>query len=41
MDKQAKKLNTNKEDGVPSEGGSEGGSNDDSDHDEKVRQKIV
>lgn len=37
MDKQARKLNTPREDGTPSEGGSEGGSNEDSDHDDKVR----
>ncbi|KAB0800060.1 hypothetical protein PPYR_07940 [Photinus pyralis] len=35
MDKQARKLTTPREDGTPSEAGSEGGSNDDSDHDEK------
>lgn len=36
MDKQARKLNTPKEDGAPSEVGSEAGSNEESDHDEKV-----
>lgn len=36
MDKQARKLNTPKEEGAPSEAGSEAGSNDESDHDEKV-----
>lgn len=36
MDKQARKLNTPKEDGAPSEAGSEAGSNEESDHDEKV-----
>ncbi|XP_056641961.1 REST corepressor 2 isoform X1 [Diorhabda sublineata] len=35
MDKQAKKLNTPKEEGAPSEGGSENGSNEESDHDDK------
>lgn len=37
MDKQARKLNTPKDDGTPSEAGSEAGSNEGSDHDEKVR----
>lgn len=37
MDKQARKLNTPKEEGGASEAGSEGGSNEESDHDEKVR----
>lgn len=37
MDKQARKLNTPREDGTPSEGGSEGGSNEDSDHDDKIQ----
>lgn len=36
MDKQARKLQQPREDGVPSEAGSEGGSNEESDHDEKV-----
>lgn len=37
MDKQARKLNTPKEEGGASEAGSEGGgSNEESDHDEKV-----
>lgn len=36
MDKQARKLNAPKEDGAPSEAGSDAGSNDESDHDEKV-----
>lgn len=36
MDKQARKNNTPREDGTPSEAGSEGASNEDSDHDEKV-----
>lgn len=36
MDKQARKLATPRDDGTPSEAGSEGGSNEDSDHDEKV-----
>ncbi|KAJ8955660.1 hypothetical protein NQ314_006857 [Rhamnusium bicolor] len=36
MDKQARKLNTPKEDGVPSEAGSEAGSNEESDHEDKV-----
>lgn len=40
MDKQARKLNTPKEDGAPSEAGSEGGSNDESDHEEKVGNVI-
>ncbi|CAH1958050.1 unnamed protein product [Acanthoscelides obtectus] len=35
MDKQARKLNAPKEDGAPSEAGSEGGSNEESDHDDK------
>ncbi|KAJ8968316.1 hypothetical protein NQ317_007566 [Molorchus minor] len=35
MDKQARKLNTPKEDGAPSEAGSEGGSNEESDHEDK------
>ncbi|XP_068907743.1 REST corepressor-like isoform X3 [Tenebrio molitor] len=35
MDKQARKLNTPKEEGGASEAGSEGGSNEESDHDEK------
>ncbi|XP_019865880.1 REST corepressor 1 [Aethina tumida] len=35
MDKQARKLNTPKDDGTPSEAGSEAGSNEGSDHDEK------
>ncbi|XP_017775632.1 PREDICTED: REST corepressor 2 isoform X2 [Nicrophorus vespilloides] len=35
MDKQARKLNAPRDEGAPSEGGSEGGSNDDSDHDDK------
>lgn len=38
MDKQARKLTTPREDGTPSEAGSEGGSNEDSDHDEKIQQ---
>lgn len=38
MDKQAKKLNTPKEEGAPSEGGSDNGSNEESDHDEKIQQ---
>ncbi|CAH0560076.1 unnamed protein product [Brassicogethes aeneus] len=37
MDKQARKLNTQKEDGAPSEAGSEVGSNEESDHDEKIQ----
>lgn len=37
MDKQARKLNTPKEEGGASEAGSEGGSNEESDHDDKVR----
>lgn len=41
MDKQARKLNTPKEDGAPSEAGSEAGSNDESDHEEKVRTFIL
>lgn len=36
MDKQARKLSTPREDGVPFEAGSEGGSNEESDQDEKV-----
>lgn len=36
MDKQARKLNAPKEDGAPSEAGSEDGSNNESDHEEKV-----
>nr|CAI5856454.1 unnamed protein product [Callosobruchus analis] len=35
MDKQARKLNAPKEDGAPSEAGSEAGSNEESDHDDK------
>ncbi|CAH1159503.1 unnamed protein product [Phaedon cochleariae] len=35
MDKQARKLNAPKEDGAPSEGGSENGSNEESDHEDK------
>ncbi|XP_015834843.1 REST corepressor 2 isoform X1 [Tribolium castaneum] len=35
MDKQARKLNTPKEEGGASEAGSEGGSNEESDHDDK------
>ncbi|XP_018322383.1 REST corepressor 1 isoform X2 [Agrilus planipennis] len=35
MDKQARKLSTPREDGAPSEAGSEGGSNEESDHEEK------
>ncbi|GJQ81513.1 putative chromatin binding protein [Trypoxylus dichotomus] len=35
MDKQARKLQQPREDGAPSEAGSEGGSNEESDHDEK------
>ncbi|CAH1958053.1 unnamed protein product [Acanthoscelides obtectus] len=38
MDKQARKLNAPKEDGAPSEAGSEGGSNEESDHDDKIQQ---
>lgn len=37
MDKQARKLTAPKEDGAPSEAGSEGGSNEESDHEDKVR----
>lgn len=36
MDKQARKLTAPREDGAPSEAGSEGGSNEESDHDDKV-----
>lgn len=36
MDKQARKLNTPKEEGAASEAGSEAGSNEESDHDDKV-----
>ncbi|CAG9827880.1 unnamed protein product [Diabrotica balteata] len=36
MDKQARKLNTPKEEGAPSEAGSENGSNDESDHEDKI-----
>lgn len=39
MDKQARKLQQPREDGAPSEAGSEGGSNEESDHDEKVRRE--
>ncbi|KAI4471675.1 rest corepressor corest protein-related [Holotrichia oblita] len=38
MDKQARKLQQPREDGAPSEAGSEGGSNEESDHDEKIQQ---
>ncbi|EFA01740.2 REST corepressor-like Protein [Tribolium castaneum] len=38
MDKQARKLNTPKEEGGASEAGSEGGSNEESDHDDKIQQ---
>lgn len=38
MDKQARKLNTPKEEGTQSEVGSEGGSNEESDNDEKIQQ---
>lgn len=37
MDKQARKLTAPREDGAPSEAGSEGGSNEESDHDDKVQ----
>lgn len=38
MDKQAKKLQNAKDDGVASEAGSEVGSNEESEHEEKVRK---
>ncbi|KAG5897149.1 hypothetical protein JTB14_020878 [Gonioctena quinquepunctata] len=38
MDKQARKLNAPKEEGAPSEAGSENGSNEESDHEEKIQQ---
>lgn len=41
MDKQARKLNTPKEDGAPSEAGSEDGSNNESDHEEKVQYNFL
>lgn len=41
MDKQARKLQQPREDGAPSEAGSEGGSNEESDHDEKVGLRVL
>lgn len=42
MDKQARKLTAPREDGAPSEAGSEGGgSNEESDHDDKVQYSNV
>lgn len=41
MDKQARKLNTPKEEGAASEAGSEAGSNEESDHDDKVSVSYV
>lgn len=40
MDKQARKLTAPKEEGTPSEAGSEAGSNEESDHDDKVGTRV-